>query len=45
MVYVYECVLIKIEQTLKKVQILGSKGGLSETQITLHIEIEFACNF
>ena len=44
MVYVYEY-KIKIEQTLKNGEFLGSKGELSETQITLHIEIEFACNF
>ena len=44
MVHVYEYV-IKIEQTLKNCEILGSKGELSETQITLHVEIEFACTF
>ena len=44
MVYVYEYV-IKIEQTLKNGEILGSKGELSETQIMLHREIEFACSF
>ena len=44
MVYVYEYV-IKLEQTLKNGEILGSKGELSETQITLHREIEFANNF
>ena len=44
MMYVYEYV-IKLEQTFKNGKILGSKGELSETQITLHIEIEFACNF
>ena len=36
---------MKIEQTLKNGEFLGSKGELSETHITLHIEIEFACNF
>ena len=44
MVYVYEY-KTQIEQTLKNGEFLGSKGELSETQITLHIEIEFACNF
>ena len=44
MVYFYEYI-IKIEQRLKNGEILGSKGELSETQIPLHIEIEFACNF
>ena len=44
MVYVYEYKM-KIEQTLKNGEFLGFKGELSETQITLHIEIEFACNF
>ena len=44
MVYVYEFV-IRIEQDFKNGEIFGSKGELSETQITLHIDIEFACNF
>ena len=44
MVYVYEYVM-KIEQTLKNGESLGSKGEQPETQITLHREIEFACNF
>ena len=44
MVYVYEYV-IKIERTLKNCEILGSKGELSETQIMLHREIEFAFSF
>ena len=44
MVYVYEYV-IKIEQTLKNYEIWGSKGELSETQITLHVQIEFVCTF
>ena len=44
MVHVYEYV-IKIEQTLKNSEIWGSKGELSETPITLHVEIEFACTF
>ena len=26
-------------------EILGSKGGMSEKQITLHREIEFGCSF
>ena len=44
MVHVYEYV-IKIEQTFKNGEIWGSKGELSETQITFHAEIEFACIF